>query len=216
MTLLRIDASILGPISASKELADLVLAEWAAERPDEQVVTRHLGTDPLPADAWAIVVEAAHNTPEDQRSDVQKAAGTLAKELHDELVAANAVVLAFPLYNYGVSAHVKNWIDLVIAGAVVTGGTSRDRLLEGKPVVLLTTRGGNYSKGTPKEGWDHSTPFLRRVLADAWGADLTVVEREFTLVGIKPELDQFAELAAQLKEAAHEAATAAGKALAAG
>ncbi|MFD9077042.1 FMN-dependent NADH-azoreductase [Streptomyces lasiicapitis] len=216
MTLLRIDASILGPISASKELADLVLAEWAAERPDEQVVTRHLGTDPLPAVAWAIVVDAAHNTPEDQRSDVQKAAGALAKELHDELVAADAVVLAFPLYNYGVSAHVKNWIDLVIAGAVVTGGTSRDRLLEGKPVVLLTTRGGNYSKGTPKEGWDHSTPFLRRVLADAWGAELTVVEREFTLVGIKPELDQFAELAAQLKEAAHEAATAAGKALAAG
>ncbi|QIB48265.1 FMN-dependent NADH-azoreductase [Streptomyces aureoverticillatus] len=216
MTLLRIDASILGPISASKELADLVLAEWAAERPDEEVVTRHLGTDPLPADAWAIVVDAAHNTPEDQRSDVQKAAGALAKELHDELVAADAVVLAFPLYNYGVSAHVKNWIDLVIAGAVVTGGTSRDRLLEGKPVVLLTTRGGNYSKGTPKEGWDHSTPFLRRVLADAWGAELTVVEREFTLVGIKPELDQFAELAAQLKEAAHEAATTAGKALAAG
>ncbi|MFD5698086.1 FMN-dependent NADH-azoreductase [Streptomyces lasiicapitis] len=215
MTLLRIDASILGPISASKELADLVLAEWAAERPDEQVVTRHLGTDPLPADAWAIVVEAAHNTPEDERSDAQKAAGALAKELHDELVAADAVVLAFPLYNYGVSAHVKNWIDLVIAGAVVTGGTSRDRLLEGKPVVLLTTRGGNYSQGTPKEGWDHSTPFLRRVLADAWGAELTVVEREFALVGIKPELDQFAEQGAKLKEAAHEAATAAGKALAA-
>ena len=53
MTLLRIDASILGPLSASKELADLVLAECAAARPDEKVVTRHLGADPLPADAWA-------------------------------------------------------------------------------------------------------------------------------------------------------------------
>jgi FMN-dependent NADH-azoreductase len=215
MTLLRIDASILGPISASKELADLVLAEWAAERPDEEVVTRHLGTDPLPADAWAIAVDAAHNTPEDQRSAAQEAAGALAKELHDELVSADAVVLAFPLYNWGVSAHVKSWIDLVIAGAVVAGGTSADRVLDGKPVVLLTTRGGNYSAGSPKEGWDHSTPYLRRVLADAWGADLTVVEREFTLVGIKPELDRFAELGAQLREAAHEAAATAGKALAA-
>ncbi|MFE9697730.1 FMN-dependent NADH-azoreductase [Streptomyces sp. NPDC006270] len=216
MTLLRIDASILGPISASKELADLAQAEWTAGRPGERVVTRHLATDPLPADAWAITVDAAHNTPEDRRSAEQKAAGALAKELYDELVSADAVLLAFPLYNWGVSAHVKNWIDLVIAGAVVAGGTAGDRVLDGKPVVLVTTRGGNYSKGTPKEGWDHSTPYLRRVLADAWGAELTVVEREFTLVGIKPELDRFAELGDQLKRAAHEAATAAGKALAAG
>ncbi len=216
MTLLRIDASILGPISAGAELADLVLAEWTAERPDERVVTRHLGADPLPADAWAIVVDALHNVPEGERGEAQNAAVALAEEIYDELVSADAVVLAFPLYNWGVSAHVKTWIDLVISGAVVAGGDSRDRVLEGKPVVLLTTRGGSYAKGTPKEGWDHSTPYLRRVLADAWGADLTVVEREFTLVGVKPELDQFAELGAQLKQAAHEAATAAGKALAAG
>jgi FMN-dependent NADH-azoreductase len=210
MTLLRIDASILGPMSASKELADLVLAEWTAARPDEKVVTRHLGTDPLPSDAWALAVGAAF-TPEDQRSEAQKAAGALAKEIHDELAAADAVVLAFPLYNWGVTAHVKTWIDLVIAG-----GSAEERVLEGKPVVLLTTRGGNYSEGSPKEGWDHSTPFLRHVLADTWGAELTVVEREFTLVGVNPALDQFAELGAQLKKAAQDTATAAGKALAAG
>jgi FMN-dependent NADH-azoreductase len=48
-----------------------------------------------------------------------------------------------------------------------------------------------------------------------WGADLTVVEREFTLVGVVPELDGFKDLAAQFKDAAPAAAAAAGKALAA-
>ncbi len=209
MTLLRIDASILGAASASSELADLVLAEWTAERPDEKVVTRHLGAEPLPSDAWATAIGAGY-TPEDQRSDAQKAAVALAKDLHDELTSADAVVLAFPLYNWGISQHVKTWLDLVIAG-----GQAGAPILQGKPVVLLSTRGGNYSKGTPKEGWDHSTPFLRRVITEVWGADLTVVEREFTLVGVNPALDQFAELGAQLKKEAHEAATAAGKALAA-
>jgi FMN-dependent NADH-azoreductase len=209
MTLLRIDASILGPNSSSGELADLVLAEWTAARPDEEVVTRHLGADPLPSDAWATAIGAGY-TPADQRSDAQKAAVALAKELHDELVAADAVVLAFPLYNWGVSQHVKTWIDLVLAGAPAPS----DPILKGKPVVLLTTRGGNYSKGTPKEGWDHSTPFLRRVITEVWNADLTVVEREFTLVGVSPALDEFAEIGAQLKKEAHEAAVAAGKALA--
>ncbi|WP_369052778.1 FMN-dependent NADH-azoreductase [Kineococcus terrestris] len=209
MTLLRIDASILGPASASSELADRVLDSWTAVSPDETVVTRHLGSDPLPSDAWATAVGAGY-TPEDQRSEAQRAAVALARELRDELLAADRVVLAFPLYNWGVSQHVKTWIDLVIAGS----DDPSARLLDGKPVVLLVTRGGSYAPGTPKEGWDHSVDYLRRVVGEVWGADLTVVEREFTLVGVNPALDRFAEEGARLKERAHEEAAAAGAALA--
>jgi FMN-dependent NADH-azoreductase len=80
--------------------------------------------------------------------------------------------------------------------------------------VLATVRGGAYGEGTPREGWDHSTPFLTRVLADMWQADLTLVERELTLAGIKPEMDEFRELAADLHTRAQEAAQQAGRALA--
>jgi FMN-dependent NADH-azoreductase len=208
MTLLRVDASIQGPRSASSELADLVLAEWTAAHPERPVVRRHLAADPLPADAWAAAVGAAF-TPDEQRTAAQRSAFALAAELAAELRAADAAVLALPLYNFGVSQHVKTWIDLSIAG-----GRSGEKLLEDKPVVLLTTRGGAYGAGTPRDGWDHNTDYLRRILVDIWGADLTVVEREFTLVGINPALDQFTGLAAAMKAAAHDAAAAAGKALA--
>ena len=80
--------------------------------------------------------------------------------------------------------------------------------------MLVVVRGGAYGPGTPREGWDHSTAYLRRILADVWGADLTVVEREFTLVGVNPALDDFKDLAAQFKDAAHAAAAVAGKSLA--
>ena len=56
MTLLRIDASIQGPRSASSALADLVQSEYVAAHGDEDVVSRHLGADPLPSDAWAAAV----------------------------------------------------------------------------------------------------------------------------------------------------------------
>ena len=75
-------------------------------------------------------------------------------------------------------------------------------------------RGGAYGEGTPREGWDHSTSYLRRILADVWGADLTVVEREFTLVGVNPALDEFKDLAAELHEQALGAAEGAGHELA--
>lgn len=208
MTLLRIDASIMGPASASSELADIVTGAWAAERPGDEIVTRHLGSDPLPSDAWAHAVTAGY-VPEADRSPQQTEALALANTLRSELNDADAVVLAVPLYNWGIPYQVKNWIDMVIVP-----GAPADRILEGKPVVLIITRGGNTSPGTPKEGWDHSTPYLRQMLADVWGADLTVIEREFTLVGVNPALDQFTEMAAELKKAAHEAAATAGKALA--
>jgi FMN-dependent NADH-azoreductase len=208
MTLLRLDASIQGDHSASSALADLVLDEFTAARPQAPVVRRHLAQQPLPADAWAAAASAGF-TPEAERTPEQRQALALAAELAGELQEASAVVLAFPLYNYGVSQHVKTWIDLAIAGA--PQGT---RLLEGKPTVLVTCRGGAYGPGTPREGWDHNSDFLRRILVDIWGADLTVVEREFTLVGVNPALDEFAETAALMRKSAEEAAVEAGAALA--
>ena len=150
-------------------------------------------------------------TPEGDRTETQREALELAGRLADELQSATSAVLALPLYNFGVSQHVKTWIDLALAGAAP--GT---RLLDGTPVVLVTTRGGAYGAGTPREGWDHSTDSLRRILVDVWGADLTVVEREFTLVGVNPALDEFAELAELMRKNAEEAAMQAGTALAGG
>jgi FMN-dependent NADH-azoreductase len=210
VTLFRLDASINPAQSASRAMADLVEAEWRQAHPGDAVIRRQVGTDPLPADAWANAVTGAR-TPEADRSEGQRAGVALAARLAGELAGADAVLLAVPLYNFGVSQHIKTWIDLVIAAPRDSSGA--EPLLAGKPTVLVTVRGGAYGSGTPREGWDHSTGYLRRILADVWGAELTVVEREFTLVGVNPALDQFTELAAQLKDAAHAAAREAGRAL---
>src|SRR5579875_1877945 len=209
MSLFRLDSSIFPGASATAELAGIIEAEWVAEHPGAAVVRRDLGSNPLPADAWALAT-TANFAAEEERSPAQREALALAATLAAELKDAEAVLLAVPLYNYGVSQHFKAWVDLVIAGA----GASNP-VLEGKPTVLATARGGGYGPGTPREGWDHSTPYLRRVLADMWGADLTVIERELTLAGVNPALDGLKDLAAQLHADALAAARQAGKALAA-
>jgi FMN-dependent NADH-azoreductase len=210
MTLFRLDASINPDTSASRAIADIVEAEWRAENPDTVVVRKNLGTEPPPSTAWTGALGAAR-TPEEARTEEQRAALALAVGLADELRDADAALLAVPLYNYGIPQHVKAWIDLVMAGAE----NANEALLAGKPTVLVVVRGGAYGPGTPRDGWDHSTAYLRRIVADVWGADLTVVEREFTLVGVVPALDDFKDQAAQFKDAAHAAAAAAGKSLAA-
>ena len=64
--------------------------------------------------------------------------------------------------------------------------------------------------------WPSGRPVqLGHYLGTVWDADLTVVEREFTLVGVIPALDEFTDLAAAMHTEAAEAAHRAGRILAA-
>jgi FMN-dependent NADH-azoreductase len=209
MTLFRLDASIRVDGSASREIADIVEQEWLAAHPGDRIERRHIGVDVLPATAWADAVNGSF-TPQTDRTAAQREAIALAATLVDELLAADAILFAVPLYNFGVSQHFKTYVDLILTDP---RAASDRRMLAGKPVVLATVRGGAYGEGTPRHGWDHSTPYLKRILADIWASDLTVVEREFTLVGVNPALDAFTDLAAEMHQGALESAREAGKAL---
>jgi FMN-dependent NADH-azoreductase len=209
MSLFRLDASITPSTSQSRALANLVEAEWSAEHPDSVVTRRDLGSEPLPATTWRDVITST-GLDDSDLSPERREARALATTLADELIEADALLLAIPLYNWGVAAHVKSWYDVIY-----TDPRIKDGVLKGKPAVLATVLGGNYNPGTPKEGWDYSTPWLRRVLEEVWGVDLLVVERQFTLVGVNPALDQFADMAAEIKTAAEQLAIEHGRALAA-
>lgn len=207
MTLFRLDASIMPATSASRALGDLVEEQWATAHPESTITRRVLADAPVPATAWQEAVTAGF-MPGGDLSDAQSEATALATALADELVGADALLFTVPLYNFGVSQHFKTWFDVAYTDPRIGVAGSG---LQGKPAVLVTTQGGNYDPGTPKEGWDHSTAWLRRVLEDVWGLDLRVVQRQFTLVGVNPALDAFADQAAAMKSNAEDAARNAGR-----
>jgi FMN-dependent NADH-azoreductase len=208
--LYRLDASIRVEGSHSRAIADLVEVEWRNAHPEEPILRRHIGLDLIPASAWATAVFASR-TPEESRSDEQRAALALAATLTDELVSADALLFAVPLYNFGVSQHFKAWVDMVIADPRMAPGV--EPILAGKPAVLVTVRGGSYQPGTPREGWDHAIGWMRRILADVWQLDLETVEAEFTGVGVNPALAQFEDLARRLRAEAEEHAIRTGRQL---
>ncbi len=211
MSLFRLDASIRSEGSTSRALADLVEDRWREAVPDAPVTRRHIGLDPLPSDAWPTAV-TAWPTPEADRTAAQQSAVDLAAALADELTEADAYLFAVPLYNFGVSQHFKAYVDLVSTDPRIAAELP---VTSGKPGVLVTVHGGNYSPGAPKEGWDHATAWMRRILEDVWHVDLEVVTREFTLVGVNPALDAFTDMADQIRIDAEQQARENGRTLAA-
>ena len=205
-TIFRLDTSIRMQGSVSRAIASTLESTLDATR----VIRRDVGMAPLPSTAWATSSNAGW-VPADQRTPEQAAAVALAGELADELIAADAFIFATSLYNFGVSQHAKTWIDLVITDARFAPGGVRP--IAGRPAYLVIARGGGYGAGTPREGWDHATGWLKRIFVDVWGLDLEIIDSELTLADVVPAMAELRELAALNLKNAHVSAGEHGKRL---
>jgi FMN-dependent NADH-azoreductase len=207
-TLFRLDSSIRVDGSTSRAVADtLEAAVLEAADGETTVVRRDVGLQPIDSSAWALSAFAGF-VPEETWTPEQRAARALAAELADEVVDADAILVAAPLYNFGVSPHLKLWIDTLITDPRFAPGTET---VKGKPAFLVVAKGGGYGAGTPREGWDHSTGYLRRILEDVWGLDLDVIETELTLAEVTPQMAELRDLAREQLAESHEAARTAGR-----
>ncbi|QNE22345.1 flavodoxin family protein [Kribbella qitaiheensis] len=200
-TLLRVDASIRVDGSVSRALADSAEAAWRSEHPDGVVVRRDLGRHPIPGDVWPAAIGAAFGfAPDESATHADAASATaLAAELSQEIRDADAVLLAIPLYNYGISQHVKTWMDLLMVDRELLAG----EVLRGKPVILTLARGGGYSVGAPKEGWDHATPYLERIFGEVFNMNIRKAVAELTLAPVTPGMESLIDASKVSEEEAH-------------
>jgi FMN-dependent NADH-azoreductase len=167
MTLLRIDSSARRSGSVSRDLVDRVIARVA---PGSEVRTRDL------ADGMTLIDEAwvdANFTPADQRTEAQRAVLTFSDELVAELQAADLVVIGLPIYNFGVPAAFKAWVDLVARAGVTFqySETGPKGLLEGKRAIIAVASGG-VEAGSEV---DFATSYVRHLLAFIGITDVSIV-----------------------------------------
>ncbi|KJK05342.1 MULTISPECIES: FMN-dependent NADH-azoreductase [Pseudomonas] len=172
MKLLHIDSSILGDNSASRQLSRSVVDAWKAADPSLEVVYRDLAADAISHFSAATLVAAG--TPEAMRDAAQQHEAQLSSDTLQEFLAADAVVIAAPMYNFTIPTQLKAWIDRV----AVAGQTFRyteagpEGLCGDKKVILVSTAGGLHA-GQPT-GVGHEE-FLKVFLGFIGITDLEIV-----------------------------------------
>ncbi|MCC5654874.1 NAD(P)H-dependent oxidoreductase [Nostoc sp. XA013] len=111
-TVLRIDASARVTRSLSRGLTTAFTEQWLKSRPNDTLITQDVGLNPPPAisEAW---IAAAFTAPK-QRTPHQQEVLKISDQLLEELEPASLIVIGTPMYNYGMPAALKAWIDQVI------------------------------------------------------------------------------------------------------
>ena len=108
------------------------------------------------------------------------------------------MVLGVPMYNFGVPAQLKNWIDAIARAGVTFRYTANgpEGLLTGKKVYVALTRGGLY-RNTPA---DTQVPYLETVLTFLGMDDLRFIYAEGLSLGAEAEAKALAGAHAQIDE----------------
>ncbi|GGB44744.1 FMN-dependent NADH-azoreductase [Shewanella inventionis] len=154
---LMLKSSILGEYSQSSTLVDYAQHQW--NELGAEITVRDLGSNPVPMLDGEI---ASGLRGGDNLSERQQAALALSNELIAEINANDIIVIAAPMYNFGIPTTLKSWIDLIArAGVTFTyTDTGPVGLIEGKRAIIVTTRGGAHKGGST----DHVVPYLTTVL----------------------------------------------------
>ena len=139
--ILRLDASANVSTSSSKKLGDELIARLRLLNPGADVKQRDLNQDLYFIDeSWV----GANFTRAGDRSPSQQQQLDLSDQLIEELQQADHIVLTTPMYNFGIPAALKAWIDLICRAGVTFQYTPEGPvgLLRNKSLDIVITTGG--------------------------------------------------------------------------
>lgn len=160
LKVLRIDSSARDEGSMTRRIADALIAQLERSEGPIDLRVRDLASQPprLLDPEW---VKASFMPPE-KRGEAERAALAESDALVAELKAADVLVIGVPIYNFGIPATLKAWVDLVARARLTFRYTEQGPvgLLGGKRAYLAVASGG-VPVGSAS---DFATGYLRQVL----------------------------------------------------
>jgi FMN-dependent NADH-azoreductase len=179
----------------ARSLADALAARAA----NPTITVRDLTREPLPHidDTFA----AARNLASENLTPTHKAALSLSDKLLQELFAADTIIIAAGMINFGIPSSLKAYIDYVVRPGVTFKYTDKgpEGLLKGKKLYLVLARGGVYTQG-PMQQFNFQDPYLRASLGFVGLNDVEIITVEGVAFG--PDVADKAVAAALAKVAA--------------
>ena len=169
-SILSLDASMRKTGSYSRDLSDKLIKQLTSEK-NSKVTIRDLAEGiPLIDENWI----KANFTSIDERTAEQNKYLATSDVLVDELNNADLIVIGLPIYNFGVPAAFKAWIDQVVRSKLTFryGDNGPIGLVDNKKAYIIIASGGT-KLGTEI---DFISDYLRHILGFIGITDVTFID----------------------------------------
>lgn len=163
-SLLHVSVSPRGPRSRSQQVGDSFVAAWRAAHSQAPVVTRDLAAEP-PSFITSAWFEGAF-TPAEHQSPAARTAMAESDHNIEQLLAASELLITTPMFNLGIPAILKAWIDHVVrvGRTFAIGPEGYQGLVPDRRVTVIVATGGDFRPESPAFGANFVESYLRAVL----------------------------------------------------
>ncbi|WP_347265970.1 NAD(P)H-dependent oxidoreductase [Paracoccus sp. (in: a-proteobacteria)] len=194
MNILHLDSAITGEASVSRRLTAEITARLQAADPAARVTYRDLNEGvPFIDTAWFHAVRLAPENPTAEQQRLIDISDAFVREVQQ----ADVLVIGAPVYNFTLTAQLKNWLDQITRARVTFRYTETgpEGLLKGKRAIIAYV-----AAGTPfGSELDFASGYLRHILGflgitdvEFVAADRLAQDREAGLARAQEAMDRLA------------------------
>lgn len=171
--LLVIETSPRTNKSISRNLTKYFIQQWENKYPDGEIIKRDLVETNLNfiTAPWL----NAYFTPPELQPIAMKETLSLSDKLIEELLIADHILIATPVYNYNIPASLKAWFDYIVRKGKTIGFDGQGLIIDKKATVLLAS-GGLYTKDSPIHDRDIAAQYLRLILNVIGIKDISIIQ----------------------------------------
>jgi FMN-dependent NADH-azoreductase len=115
----------------------------------------------------------------DLPEDLKPAWNDIIKHI-ERFLSADGYVISYPMWNFSIPYYLKHYIDVILQPKYLFRYTDKgpEGLAKNKKMVIITSRGGDYSLDSPSRAYDFQEPYLRAVFGLAGITDITFINSQ--------------------------------------
>lgn len=163
--LLHIVSSPRGDRSASLTVAKTFLEAYKSKNPGDEIETLDLWKTKLPEFDGATIQGKYNLMHGDKFTSEEETAWQVVVKVIEHFKSFDKFVVSVPMWNFSIPYKLKHYIDVIVQPGLAVGFENGNYkgLITGKPLTLVYARGGAYSPGSPAEGYDLQSKYLKQI-----------------------------------------------------
>jgi FMN-dependent NADH-azoreductase len=181
--LLHIIATPRKEESRTLKVSNEFLGQFKKKYPDCRIDELNVSTEPLPSLTVKMIFGKYILLSGGQLTEKVKDIWSIIERYIEQFLSADTYLISTPMWNFSIPYMLKQYIDIIVQPKYLFQYTDKGAqgLVKNKKMVVVSSRGGDYSGGSPYDNLDFQEAYLRAIFGF-----VGIEENDITFINAQP------------------------------